>query len=134
MGAIAIDPQDLYAAPAPRARRSAPVRGHLSLVPTGDRVAQREPAPLRITRRGRLALTTTAALVVALVLASVLGSFGAAQARSGVIVEPGMTLSQIAAEELPGLPLSQAVVDIQRANQLSGTSIAAGQLLIIPGR
>ncbi|MFC5040953.1 LysM peptidoglycan-binding domain-containing protein [Ornithinimicrobium kibberense] len=32
------------------------------------------------------------------------------------------------------MPLSQAVVDIQRANKLSTTSVAAGQVLVIPGR
>ena len=51
-----------------------------------------------------------------------------------VVVEPGMTLSQIAAEQLPELPLDRAMVDIQRANRLSTTDIAVGQELVIPGR
>ncbi|WP_131104071.1 LysM peptidoglycan-binding domain-containing protein [Ornithinimicrobium sufpigmenti] len=91
-------------------------------------------APLRITRRGRLALTSTATLVVALVLLSLMGVIGPAGASSSVVVQPGMTLSQIASQQLPGVPLSQAVTDIQRANKLSTTSIAAGQELVIPGR
>lgn len=90
--------------------------------------------PLRLTRRGRLALTSTAALVVALVVMSMVGLLGAAGATTSVVVEPGMTLSQIAAEELPELPLSQAITDIQRANRLSTTSIAAGQELVIPAQ
>lgn len=108
---------------------------HLRLVGEEERVAPRRARrALRITRRGRLALTTTAGLVLALVLASVLGLLGPAGATSSVVVEPGMTLSEIAAVHLPDVPLSQAVVDIQRANKLSTTSIAAGQELVIPGR
>lgn len=101
--------------------------------------AQAVPAPraarrraLRITRRGRLALTSSLTLVVALVVASVIGLLGPAGATSSVVVEPGMTLSQIAAEQLPDVPLSQAISDIQQANRLSTTSLAAGQELVIP--
>lgn len=89
---------------------------------------------MRITRRGRLALTSSLTLVVALVVASVLGLLGPAGATTSVVVEPGTTLSQIAAEQLPGVPLSQAIVDIQQANKLSTTSVAAGQELVIPSR
>lgn len=111
-------------------------RRHLRLVGEQERVAPRRArrGALRITRRGRLALTSTVGLVVALVAASVLGLLGPAGASSSVVVQPGMTLSQIAAEQLPGVPLSQAVTDIQRANSLSTTSVAAGQELVIPGR
>ena len=87
---------------------------------------------LRITRRGRLAVTSTVGLIVALVAASVLGLLGPAGATSSVVVEPGTTLSQIAARHLPGVPLSQAVTDIQRANSLSTADVAAGQELVIP--
>lgn len=128
------------------APRSRP--GHLRLVPTGGRLVAgdglhgaatrsvRRPAgmALRITRRGRLALTSTATLVVALVLLSLMGLVGPAGATGSVVVQPGMTLSQIASEQLPDLPLSQAVTDIQRANKLSTSSIAVGQELVIPGR
>lgn len=122
-------------------------RGHLRLVPTGagavaaDRSVaaaaaspRRRPAAVRITRRGRLALTSTATLVVALVLLSLMGVIGPAGASSSVVVQPGMTLTQVAAEHLPDVPVRQAVVDIQRANKLSTTSIAVGQELVIPGR
>jgi nucleoid-associated protein YgaU len=120
--------------------------GHLRLVPTGAAAATavdatmapaaRQPraSALRITRRGRLALTSTATLVVAMVLLSLMGLVGPAGATSSVVVQPGMTLSQIAAEQLPGVPLSQAVTDIQRANKLSTSSIAVGQELVIPVR
>lgn len=117
-------------------------RGHLRLVPVdGDAgtaataTTDKDSAtPLRITRRGRLALTTTATLVVALVMLSLIGVMGPAGATTSVVVQPGMTLSQIAAEQLPGVPLSKAVTDIQRANKLSTPSIAVGQELVIPSR
>lgn len=129
----------------PAARRAAlagarPARGHLRLVGLDERRTPAtaadlgQGAPLRITRRGRLALTSSATLVVALVIAAVLGMMGPAGATSSVVVQPGMTLTQIAGEQLPGVPLSQAITDIQRANKLSGSSIAAGQELVIPGR
>lgn len=89
---------------------------------------------LRLTRRGQLALTSTLALVVALTVALVMSALSPAGASSAVVVEPGMTLTHIAREYLPDVPLSQAVSDIQRANRLSTTSIAAGQELVIPGR
>ncbi|MDO5741150.1 MAG: LysM peptidoglycan-binding domain-containing protein [Ornithinimicrobium sp.] len=110
--------------------------GHLRLVRVGDRSVTRAHAQTsaRITRRGRLALTGTVAFVLVLAFASLLNALGPAGASSGVVVEPGMTLSQVAAEQLPDLPLSQAITDLQRANKLSTTSIAVGQELIIPGR
>lgn len=87
---------------------------------------------LRITRRGRLAVTCAIALSVVLVMTSLLSTLTPAGATGSVVVEPGMTLTQIAQEHLPGVPLGQAIVDIQRANKLSTTSIAVGQELRIP--
>ncbi len=104
--------------------------GHLRVVGPDERAAR--PAPLHITRRGRLTLTSTVALVLVIVLTSLVNALGPADASSAVVVQPGMTLSEIAAEQLPELPLSQAVTDIQRANRLSTTDIAVGQELVIP--
>lgn len=115
--------------PGARPRRAA---GHLRLVPADERAPRR--STLRITRRGRLALTGTITLVIALVVLSLVGSLGPAGASSAVVVEPGMTLTQIAALHLPDVPLTQAISDIQQVNRLSTTSIAAGQELVIPGR
>lgn len=113
----------------PAARRSG---GHLRVLDADER----RPAPtvVRITRRGRLALTGTVALVLVLAFASLVSALGPAGAASAVVVEPGMTLSQIAAEQLPELPLDRAIVDIQRANKPSTAEVAAGQQLVIPGR
>jgi LysM repeat protein len=113
---------------------SADRRGHLRVVAEGERRSRIRRVRLRITRRGRLTLTSTVGLLIAVLAASLLGVTGPAGASSAVLVQPGQTLSQIAAQQLPGVPLSQAVVDIQRANRLSGTSVAAGQELVIPGR
>jgi hypothetical protein len=114
---------------APAVRRPG---GHLRAVAADERRAR--PVSLRITRRGRLALTGTVALVLVLAFASLVSTLAPAGAATAVVVEPGMTLSQIAAEQLPELPLDRAVVDIQRANKLSTTHVAVGQELVIPGR
>lgn len=89
----------------------------------------------RLTRRGRLAVTVSTTLAVALATAlavGLLGAAGAAEAEQTVVIQPGQTLSQVAAEELPGLPLDRAIVEIQQANRLSTSQVAAGQELVIP--
>ena len=68
-------------------------RRHLVPVPTGGAVVVREPA-VRITRRGRLALTVLVTAVVALAL--FVGLAGAGEAAGGgrmVTVAPGQTLN-----------------------------------------
>jgi LysM repeat protein len=72
--------------------------------------------------------------VLVLAFWSLVSALGPAGASSAVVVGPGMTLTQLASEHLPEVPLSQAVTDIQRANRLSTTDIAVGQELVIPGR
>lgn len=107
-------------------------RRHLVPVPTGGAVVLREPA-VRITRRGRLALTVLVTAVVALAL--FVGLAGAGEAAGGgrmVTVTPGQTLSEIAAVEMPGRPVAEAVVALRLANDLPGDGVAAGQELVIP--
>lgn len=133
MSTAVVDVVPVLAAPrrgaAPAAR---PTGGHLRLVAADER--RDRAAAVRITRRGRLAVTATVALVLVLALASLVSALAPAGATTAVVVQPGMTLSQIAAEQLPQVPLDRAVVDIQRANKLSTTDIAVGQELVIPGR
>lgn len=108
------------------------VRPQLRLV-RDDEVAQ--PVRLRLTARGRLvrtlavfgALSLLALMAWARLTAPVLPPTHA------VTVESGQTLTQIAAEELPMVPLQAAVVRIQSANGLNSTAVVAGQDLIIPG-
>jgi Tfp pilus assembly protein FimV len=97
---------------------------------------------LRLTRRGRVAVTLLAAAVGGLVW---LGTAGAAQAASDgvpaavahsglsqVIVQPGQTLWSIAAQADPAADARLVVQQIVTANSLSGESIAAGQHLWVP--
>lgn len=121
--------------------REFPRRPQLRLVPTGPQVGGRAVAPrparvgrLRVTRLGRL-VATVAGLAVAIAVVSIVvsGWFAGAPAdRGSVTVRPGQTLSQIAAHELPQLPVPAAVVQIQQRNGLSSDQVAPGQTLVIP--
>ena len=122
-------------APAPLRMPARPTRPQLVSVPTGEDVVIRPAAPVRLTRAGRLAITLSV-LVAAVVLAISLVS-GGASASATVIdhattVESGQTLSEVAATQLPQLPLADAVARIQVANDLSGNDVHAGQTLLIP--
>ena len=79
----------------------------LTSVPCGEAAVTRPAAPVRITRAGRLAVTLTVAVAL-VVLALVLFPSGA----SGTVidhsttVQSGQTLSEVAASELPQLPVA----------------------------
>lgn len=107
-------------------------RPELRLVPTG-RAARRPAAPLRITRFGRLILLGAAVTLAVVVAVGVLGA-GSASATidHSVTVAPGQTLSQVAAHELPQLPVDEAAAQIQLVNGLSSSQVHAGQQLAIP--
>jgi len=123
---------------APRRRRTdaAPTMPgrHLRLVEAHDRPSadDRRPAELRVTRRGRLAMTSTVALLLVLAVGSLAGAVMPAAPNESVVVQAGQTLSQIAASELPELPLDRAIVQLQLANDLNTLQVAAGQTLVIP--
>ena len=111
-------------------------RPQLVLVPTGRdvvRAARAAQPPLRLTRFGRLVVTL---LVTAVLVALGLGLAGqlasAAVAPRSITVQTGQTLSGIAARELPDLPVSEGVVELQLANSLSSSMIHAGQRLVVP--
>lgn len=129
--AAAWDLAPLPLAPGP----SRPVTGrpHLVLVPTGDAVPD---APrLRLTRAGRLAITLTVLLAAVVLAATLLASGGAPAAPAvdhATTVRPGQTLSEVAAEQLPQLPVAEAVARIQVVNSLSTSEVHAGQSLLIP--
>lgn len=113
---------------APRRGRATTSR-HLVSVPTGAAV----PTELRVTRRGRLALTT---VVAALLVTTGVGlaTAGEADQPATVTVLPGETLGEIAARQMPGVPASAAVADIRSANGLDTPFVHAGQELVIPQR
>lgn len=112
---------------APRSRR------HLSLVPALPQTGQAGATEgFRLTVRGRR-------LLVALIMAVlVVGGWGMARAfadapsASDVVVRPGQTLSEIAHDAYPHLPVGEAVVRVQLANDLSSLQVHQGQRLVIP--
>ncbi len=131
--AVALDQPTLSGLSTPAGRRShlrllpAPVPTH----PAGATVMVRS---IRVTRRGRLlvtALTTLLVLTLVAAMSGLLPAFGGVQPVD-VVVQPGQTLSEIAAVHLPGLPVGQGVVEIQLANSLSSLQVQAGQVLHIP--
>ncbi len=85
-----------------------------------------------LTRRGRLTMTGSVLVVLLALAALVWWTMAPVTAGTQVVVEPGQTLSQIAATELPHLSLDQAVVEVQLANQMNTLQVQAGQTLVIP--
>lgn len=112
----------------PATRPTPAARPRLVLVP------QPVPEPAyRLTRRGRLLVALLVAVgvsLLALVLAGQLAS--AAGPPRSITVEAGQTLSEIAARELPQLPITDGIVELQLANNLSTSHVHAGQTLVIP--
>lgn len=122
-----------YAVPLPTRRPSRLSPPRLVLVPTGEAVRAVPQPALRLTRTGRLVITSVI-LLVALVIA-VVGLTGGAAASSApvaVTVEQGQTLSQIAAEHMGGTSIATAVAELQLANGLSSAQVQAGQQIVIP--
>lgn len=119
--ALALDTADLEYVPGRPAR-------HLRVVPAIAPVAEHG---VRITRRGRLAVTLTILSALAVAGAGA-ASGGGANAEFSVVVNAGQTLSEIAAAELPGLPIGDAVARLQVANNLSSPQVEVGQVLIVP--
>jgi predicted Zn-dependent protease len=80
-----------------------------------------------LTRRGRLVITLVATVAVATSVDA-----AAPQIDHATTVSAGQTLSQVAATQLPSLPINNAVARIQLVNGLSTSQVHAGQLLLIP--
>lgn len=116
---------------APAAR---PTRGHLRLVP--DMRASTTSSSVRITRRGRLAMTILVAL--GCLVGAFMGIRGltAADAATPVFqvveVRPGQTLSGIAHQAYPSLSVRDGVARIQLANNLNTNQVFGGEQLRLP--
>jgi len=131
MSAIAWPPSDPLLDPT---REPSPYRRHRHLVslPTGDAIPEPALPPLRPTRRGRLALLTSALLLAAALGIALATGTSASGADHAVTVRPGETLSEIAVREMSALPMREAVARIAIANDLPGPHVSAGQSLVIP--
>jgi LysM domain len=106
-------------------------RPRLRLVPTGPAVRS---TPLRLNRRGRLAVTVVviaAVLTMTVVLAAGSGAAEPMPQRAATVTA-GQTLSEVAAAQLPDLPIAEGVARLQLANHLESTQIHAGQTLLVP--
>jgi hypothetical protein len=111
---------------------------HLSVVPTPAEPFSREPE-LRLTRRGRLAMFISTVLMLG-VLGVILGSTTVATDEPGapvpatmVVVEPGQTLWDLAAEANPNGNGQQTVDDIMRLNSIeSASGLQAGDTIAVP--
>ena len=109
--------------------------------PAGSSAYPEAPAPLRLTRRGRLVLcglgVVTALGLAAFAVPALGGGDPAVPAlelagRSSVVVHSGDTLWSIAEAVAPDTD-PRAVVDaIQEANGLSGAGLVPGQVLVLP--
>ena len=101
--------------------------------------------PIRLTRRGRavVAALVVTGLTLAVLLASVLASGGAQATNHGqpgagyqgmhqIVVQPGQTLWSIASAAEPTADTRIVVQEIMTANELTGPTIGAGQLLWVP--
>lgn len=94
---------------------------------------------LRLTRRGRLAVTLST-----LTLVAAAGLLGASSALAGpavtepaavekVMVLPGQTLWEIAAAAAPaGVDVRDVIIDIRELNGLETSAVFAGQEITVP--
>ena len=115
-------------------------RGHPRAVAAAH--APRTAPPLRLTRRGRIVVAVTAALLVTII--SLLAA-GVAQATNHapspraarqnlvqVVVRPGQTLWSVAESADPDQDTRVVVRQIVDLNSLSGPTVQAGQQLWVP--
>jgi LysM domain len=102
------------------------------------------PAPLRLTRRGRLVVAAILLLLatIAITVASmtISGAQAANHGRPGggyagmhqIVVQPGQTLWSIAAQAEPSADPRQVVAQIMTANSMASSAVQAGELLWVP--
>lgn len=136
MSAITIAPHAVRGVP--RARVGSPSASRLAARGCFARErSAREPAPLRLTRRGRVVVG-----VLGLALAAGAGGATLSAHADGpsvgseverVVVQPGDTLWAIAAEvAAPGEDVRDVVLMLMRMNELPSGGLAAGQTIVVP--
>lgn len=117
---------------APVGRRGPSLRLVPTRVVTPTPTSPDDAHAVRLTRRGRLAVTLSVVAVLAATPLTVASLIESAGAGTEVVVRSGQTLSQVAATQLPQERLDLAIVRIQRVNSLSSNELQAGQVLQIP--
>lgn len=106
---------------------------HLRLMPQTESAGGDGAVPqMRITRRGRVARAMAIVMSIAALAVVTLMMMSPASAAIEVEVQPGQTLSDIAAQHLPNLPLDRAVVAVQLENNMNSVQVQTGQRLSIP--
>ena len=103
-------------------------------------ISQQSHTRLRLTRRGRVVLTTLAAIpvVIAAMMFALNGggaiaTSGAGQPLEQIVVLPGETLWQLAEDYAPDADPRDFIADVLSVNELTG-SIQPGQELLIPAK
>lgn len=110
-----------------------PPQRHLAIVPAPQaRATGSDGLEMHITRRGRVARTIALLVTVAALVMAALTLVSPASAAIEVEVQPGQTLSEIAAAHLPSLPLDRAIVTVQLENDMNSAQVQVGQRLVIP--
>lgn len=125
--------------PAPADRRAS-ASSALRAVPASTHGDPARRVPVRLTRRGRLAVQVAVVAIASLAFAGVAAASKATpgvwttRGDHAVVVHEGDTLWTIAARQLPGADRREAVEAIRQLNGLEGTRIEVGQQLILPSR
>jgi LysM repeat protein len=123
---------DWELAPSPSRMPSRTARPQLRLVSPEERASV---PVIGLTRRGRLLIVlmvAAAALTLTIVLTNPSISGAPPRIDHATTVSVGQTLSDVAAAQLPSLPISEAVARIQLANGLNTNQVHVGQSLLIP--
>ena len=100
------------------------------------------PAPLRLTRRGRVVVAVAAALLLAVLSLAIAASAqatnhpvpsrGVPQNLAQVTVRPGQSLWSVAENADPGADTRAVIQQIVELNGLTGDVVVAGQRLRVP--
>ena len=99
-------------------------------------------SPIKLTRRGRLVLSTVSfGAMLAISLVSLFGIATASAKASNeasnssttqIVVAPGETLWTIAARVNPEIDPRAVIEDIKALNVINGSEVYAGQVLLVP--
>ncbi|MEW1955935.1 LysM peptidoglycan-binding domain-containing protein [Kineococcus sp. NPDC059986] len=128
-----------FTTPSPFSGPRAGRRARRCARPAAVRRVRADRRPLRLTRRGRLLVTCTAATALTGAVVAVTGAFtgasaGADRAPAPVVltVVPGQTLSAIAAQWAPQQDWREVAGEIVQLNDLPSMTVQAGQQLTMP--